>query len=136
MWVHCIQVHAPHQMKYSCTHGQLEKQETEMRNGNEKRECMGICTKVAWKEKNLITQLSVHKQNQGWFGIHGSLIFFMSTSGGEDNSSIHSQCEIPYSGKFAQGANLRNYRGTTCFRENENRENNEPRRKLKTPLCA
>ena len=29
---------------------------------------------------------------------------------------------IPYSGKFSLGANFRDFRGRTCFRENKNRE--------------
>ena len=32
------------------------------------------------------------------------------------------RCEIPYSGKFSLGANFRDFRGRTCFRENKNRE--------------
>ena len=37
---------------------------------------------------------------------------------------------IPYSGKFSLGANFRNFRGQTCFRENKNRKKNALRRKL------
>ena len=32
---------------------------------------------------------------------------------------------IPYSGKFSLGANFRDFRGQTCFRENKNCEKNE-----------
>ena len=29
---------------------------------------------------------------------------------------------LPYSGKFSLGANFRDFRGQTCFRENKNRK--------------
>ena len=35
---------------------------------------------------------------------------------------IHVATELPYSGKFSLGANFRDFRGQTCFRENKNRK--------------
>ena len=32
--------------------------------------------------------------------------------------------DLPYSGKFSLGANFRDFRGQTCFRENKNRKKN------------
>ena len=53
---------------------------------------------------------------------HSILTYRLAHMIGESQECWYILRMIPYSGKFSLGANFRDFRGQTCFRENKNRK--------------